>query len=327
MSRIIIGIHGLGNKPPEPMLKKWWKLALREGLKAIGHPGVFFNFELVYWADVFHPVPLAPKETDKKSEKYIEFPYVSATDFVTRPPNPVRRRFLDFLEKKLDKIFLNEDMSVKFTGITDLIIRRYFKDLDLYYQTKIKDQSDHDLPAKEIIRNRLITVLRKHSKDQILILAHSMGSIIAYEVLDKLGSEINIDTLVTFGSPLGQPLVMGKIVSEQTKEEEQPGSLTTPENVRRSWFNLSDLEDKVAMNYNLADDFVPNSKNLSATDLVVYNNYVYQERRNPHKSYGYLRTPEMAKIVYEFLSRDRSKFGFWLSNRISEIRKRWFEID
>jgi len=60
---------------------------------------------------------------------------------------------------------------------------------------------------------------------------------------------------------------------------------------------------------------------------VVYNNYVYQERRNPHKSYGYLRTPEMAKIVYEFLSRDRSKFGFWLSNRISEIRKRWFEID
>ena len=327
MSKVIIGIHGLGNKPPEAVLKKWWQLALREGLKSIGHPGVFFNLELVYWADVFHPSPLDPQETDKKSDKYIEFPYVSATEFVSKPPNPLRRKFLDFLEKKLDKIFLNEDMSVKFNSISDLLIRHYFKDLDLYYQTQATDQSGQELAPKDIIRERLSRVLRKHRRDEILLLAHSMGSIIAYEILLQHEKELAVDTLVTCGSPLGQPLVMGKIAAECPHEKTKPVKLTTPENVNRHWFNLSDLEDKVAMNYNLADDFAPNSKKLSTTDLVVYNNYVYQGRRNPHKSYGYLRTSEMAKIVYEFLSRDRSRFGFWLSNRISEFSKRWFKID
>ena len=29
---VIIGIHGLGNKPSPPLLAKWWKEAIREGL-------------------------------------------------------------------------------------------------------------------------------------------------------------------------------------------------------------------------------------------------------------------------------------------------------
>jgi len=33
MANIIIGIHGLGNKPPKPLLEHWWKLAMIEGLK------------------------------------------------------------------------------------------------------------------------------------------------------------------------------------------------------------------------------------------------------------------------------------------------------
>ena len=52
MRKIIIGIHGLGNKPPEDLLKIWWKKAIREGLKAIGHPRYFFKFEL----DVFESI-------------------------------------------------------------------------------------------------------------------------------------------------------------------------------------------------------------------------------------------------------------------------------
>lgn len=322
MSKIIIGIHGLGNKPPKHVLIKWWKLAIYEGLKAIGHPGVFCRFDLVYWADVFHPVPLDPKEKDKKSNRYIEFPYVSATDFTSKPPSLIRRKFLDFLEKKLDKIFLNEDMSVKFSSITDLLIRHYFKDLDLYYKTNIQNDNGSGIPAKETIRQRLAQLLKRYRRKDILLIAHSMGSIIAYEVLTEFADEIGVDTLVTLGSPLGQPVVMSKILSEWQKNSEQPEKPKTPESVSRYWYNLSDLEDKVAMNYNLSDDFDVNSKNIGVTDKIVYNNYVYQGKRNPHKSYGYLRTKEIAGIVYEFMTRDKSKLGFWLSNRICELRER-----
>jgi len=33
MANIIIGIHGLGNKPSRHFLEYWWKLAMEEGLK------------------------------------------------------------------------------------------------------------------------------------------------------------------------------------------------------------------------------------------------------------------------------------------------------
>ena len=49
MRKVIIGIHGLGNKPPKALLKIWWKKAIREGLKAIGHSRFFVKFELIYY--------------------------------------------------------------------------------------------------------------------------------------------------------------------------------------------------------------------------------------------------------------------------------------
>ena len=36
MKKIIIGVHGLGNKPPADVLEKWWAASIQEGLAAIG---------------------------------------------------------------------------------------------------------------------------------------------------------------------------------------------------------------------------------------------------------------------------------------------------
>jgi len=323
-SRVIMGIHGLGNKPPSRILKTWWNKAISEGLRQIQHPGVFFRLELVYWADIFHPTPLNVHETDPKSSLFIEFPYATATDFSEKPPGKWRRRVLDFLERQMDQIFLKKDKTPPFQSVTNLIIRHYFKDLDLYYSATVKDENDQDVPARDVIKQRLIRMLRKFQDKDILLIAHSMGSIIAYEVLCSLAQELNIDTLVTIGSPLGQPLVMSKFLAEFFPNQEDISKPGTPENVKNQWFNLSDLGDHVAMNYNLADDYMENSAGIGPQDQVVFNNYVYQNKRNPHKSYGYLRTPEFAEIIYQFLSRDRSKLGFWFANRYLELTQKLF---
>jgi hypothetical protein len=76
--------------------------------------------------------------------------------------------------------------------------------------------------------------------------------------------------------------------------------LKTPENITRHWFNLSDYKDRVAFNYKLKDDFLPNSRAIAPQDKLIWNNYEYKEVRNPHKSYGYLRCPEMSEITREF---------------------------
>jgi hypothetical protein len=47
--------------------------------------------------------------------------------------------------------------------------------------------------------------------------------------------------------------------------------------------------------------------------MTVTNDYEFGGNKNPHKSYGYLRTPDMAGIISDFLKKDRSRFFSWLN--------------
>ena len=98
MSRIVIGIHGLGNKPPAALLEDWWYKALREGLYRIGHPGIHFRFEMVYWADILHDLPLNPSAVDKEDALYLADPYIPSATTLKSNPTKFRRMLLDFLE-------------------------------------------------------------------------------------------------------------------------------------------------------------------------------------------------------------------------------------
>lgn len=317
MSKIIIGIHGLGNKPSKRLLRKWWKKSIREGLKAIGYPRLFFKFELVYWANYLHPEPLKLKVKDKKNPLYIKEPYRPAEVFIRKKPSKLRLKILDYLEKQLDKIFLKEDMSIHFSAVSDMIIRRFFKDLDAYYSQTCINLDKKDCLVKDVLRKKLAHVIKKHRKKEILVIGHSMGSIIAYDVLTQSVPQIDVDTFVTIGSPLGLPVIMCKIAAELNRNCKKEPKLTTPENVVRNWYNFSDLEDKVSINYNLGDDYDENSHHIRAIDKIVLNNYEHNGHRNPHKIYGYLRTPEFSEVVNEFLNRGRNKNLIWLIEKIS----------
>lgn len=316
MSKVIIGIHGLGNKPPRKILKKWWKKSIREGLRGIGHPRFFFKFDLVYWANFLHPAPLNPKINDKKDPAYLEEPYLPTQKFETKKPGKLRQKFLDYLEKQMDKIFLKDDLSINFSSVSDMIIHRFFTDLDSYYSQAYVTINGKERLVKAVIREQLAQTLRKHKNKEIMLIGHSMGSIIAFDVLTYTVPLIKINTFVTIGSPLGLPIIMSKIASEQKRQLVKKVKLSTPENVARNWFNLSDLSDRVAINYTLADDYDENSNHVRAIDKVVYNNYERNGKRNPHKIYGYLRTPEMAEIIHDFFNQGRNKFVIWLTNKI-----------
>ncbi|MBN1293269.1 MAG: hypothetical protein JXB48_15630 [Candidatus Latescibacteria bacterium] len=319
MSKIIIGVHGLGNKPPEKLLRKWWLKAIHEGLKKAGHDRMFLNFELVYWADITHEAPLNPNEKDTGHELYIGEPYTPSQKAIEEKPSNIRKKILDFVENELDKIFLNDDMTVNFSFVTDLIIRHFFKELGDYYATKKEEKNLTHNSIKDAERKRMADVLKKHKDKEILLIAHSMGSIIAYDVLAENVADIEIDTFVTMGSPLGIPAVMGKIAAEQKKTFGEDKSVRTPENVVRNWYNLSDLEDKIAFNYNLGDDYMENSHNIRAIDKSVINDYKINGKENHHKIYGYLRTPEMADIIHGFLNHGRNGLIIRISDLISRL--------
>lgn len=327
MSKIIICIHGLGNKPQKKILEKWWQQAIQDGLKISGNKRIFFKFKLVYWAHFLHPEPLDPNEKDEKHHLFLENPYVPAKQFEKKKPDRLRQKALDYLEKQMDNLFLNSDLSFNFSKVTDLIIHHFFRDLEIYYSSDCIRTESSDSLARDVIREELVRILRKHRRKQILLIGHSMGSIIAYDVLTQLVPDIKIDTFITIGSPLGLPIIMSKIISEQNEEMMSKGKLCTPENVVRNWYNFSDLRDKVAINYNLRDDYEKNQRGIRPIDKIVFNDYEYNGEKNPHKSYGYLRTPEMAEVINEFLNFGRTKLNIWLHERVNKLkanlRKLW----
>ncbi len=300
MANVIIGIHGLGNKPSKDLLEDWWEKAMLEGLDKLDKSYDLPKFELVYWADILYEKPLDARIEDIEDPYYLDEPYTPGRNDFEVEDHRVRQKILDFLEDQLDSLFLNDDLTINYAGITDVFIGRYFKDLEVYYAKECLDKNDIRCNERQLIRDRLVEVLNKYKNYNIILIAHSMGSIIAYDVLTFLLPEFNIHTFITIGSPLGFPIIQGKIAAEWNAKKLVPAKLKTPPGVKKYWYNFADLQDKVALIYNLSNNYEANWRNIKPLNFVVNNDYHSEKDFNPHKSFGYLRTSEFSSILSGF---------------------------
>jgi len=305
MAKVIIAIHGLGNKPPKEQLERWWKQSMTEGLKAVNKQIVPLKFEFIYWADIMYEKPLNENIKDKNDALFLDEPYTPTPEGFVPEPHPVRKKVLDFIEEQLDRLTLNEDLTVNFSEITDMIIHNYFRDLEIYYSDQCIDIKNSTIQARETIRKRLVKALKDHQDDQIMLIAHSMGTIIALDVLLYAAPEVEIDTFITIGSPLGMPSIIGKIASTAANRVWSEGKLNTPPGIKWRWYNFSDLEDKVALIYNLGNKFKRNANRVRPEDYIVHNSYAMNGNKNHHKSFGYLRTPELSRVIFRFARRKK----------------------
>jgi hypothetical protein len=280
---VVIGIHGLLNKPPAAQLEEWWKQAIDEGLHRNANTSPEYVFELAYWADVRNTEPVALAELD---EPYTAAPAdISLPKYDNGPLDSVRAFLQKWGGRTLDK---EKELFGLGTNVENLIGIK-LADLDEYYQ---------DQRIRRAMRDRLVAVLRQHEGSTIVLVAHSMGSVIAYDVLRELGddSELQIEHLITIGSPLGLPIVAKKIRQEFNKNQ-------TPAIVRR-WTNVSDPGDKVALDCRLADEYDRNAAKIGVEDVFIVNGYRSPVGdANNHKSYGYLRAPEFTALLKDALVR------------------------
>jgi hypothetical protein len=277
---LIIGIHGLNNKPKPDVLRDWWRAAIDEGLsRNCGGKRLEADFELVYWADLLYPQPLG---ADAASEVYVA---AAGTGPLPRSgTGPSAAALLDQgVGKVLGKVF---GVSVG-EGVIRDALKAKMPDLYTYR---------HDHEVNSAIRERLVETLRhvQGKRDEVMLIAHSMGSLIAYDVLAAAATvlpDIHISHLVTVGSPLGLVEVREIVWGPQR----------VPECVAR-WSNLADPRDWVARwDTLLADEYPANSKGVTISDHLVVNAYVCPSGKyNPHKVFGYLRTPEMSELVVGF---------------------------
>ncbi|HKI79966.1 MAG TPA: hypothetical protein VKA26_15595 [Ignavibacteriaceae bacterium] len=317
MKSIIIGIHGIGNKPPAGILKEWWLKSIYEGFRKQNLKIPSINFEMAYWADILHKSSLDPNETDRKNPAFMEEKYIPGEAPAVLRPIGFRQKAIEYLERYYDKFIVDRVLSLNNESITELFIHLHMKDLESYYSPTYLEFNGKKELTREIIINRFYEMLKKHRDKKIMIIAHSMGSIIAHDTLIEKAADIKIDTLVTIGSPLGQ-----KYVIDNYKKEEAKNSfikLNVPEKITGAWYNFADLEDQVAINHKLAELYGKNSKGVRIQDKLVKNNYSYEGHINPHKSFGYLRTPEMVEIMNSFARQGKIDLYGWIKDELSKF--------
>ena len=321
--KVIIGIHGLDNKPSEKLLCRWWIKSIRDGLHQLGQDDLLFRFEMAYWADLLHPKPLRFRVKKKDSSLFLSEPYVplKKTDGGVPKSNTWRKKFLTLFEKVLDNLYFSRKFAARLMNWSGRLIKKRFSDLYVYFSDAHIIKGDRILLTRKAIQERLLVLLRKYRRCNILLIGHSMGSIIAYDVLNIVKHDVRVHTLVTIGSPLGLPLIMERIAEVHNFHLDEQHRLNVPESIEKNWFNIADLRDKVTINYTLADDFVPNRKGVKIIDFTVENKYEIDGRKNPHKAYGYLQTKKTAEIIADFLKNEekevkkkRSWLFFWRKN-------------
>lgn len=308
MKKVIIAIHGLGNKPIAPVLEEGWLKAIHEGLGRIGKPHRTIPLKMVYWADISHADPLDPAVDDPESPQFLKEPYTPGRhgDRPVEKPRRFRPFLLKFLERHLDKLFLRKNMAETFPAISEKMMERYFTELDLYYTDVCRSLQNEDCSAKAAIQDRLREVLQNYAGYEILLLSHSMGSIIAFDTLWPPPCTVPIHTFITMGSPLGLPPIVARNFQAQQAVFPHLKKPQTPDCVQLHWYNLSDRGDTVALDHTLRDDYAMNRHGVKALDLLVDNDYEINGHANPHKSYGYLRTAEVAEMIDTFLSGHRT---------------------
>lgn len=269
MSKVIIGIHGRSNKPDKQTLTKWWKQSIEEGLlknqsSSLGN----VDFEMVYYADIYYHTPVSNKEN---KEPYREAESGTLQRYEKRIIDRIRKYVGNWLDKPLDWL---EEQHYIFSRLAASILKIFLKDLSDYY---------HDTKSTEKVKNRLKDLIIERQHDDIILVYHSMGSIIAYDVLIELQQDedykdIKIEHFITLGSPLGLTPVKGHILGFH-KGNNYKGNLKTPSCVTKNWINFSDPQDYVCLDSHLADDFADNSFSVKVKDIMVCNDYP----NNQHK--------------------------------------------
>lgn len=277
----VVYIHGIGQQDPPAVAKQNWDMAL------FGH--TMADTTMAYWADIRHPLPgavgaqaLGRLDRSLGTTEAQAFAAKLTATMASRAGVAAGAATGTF----------NAKVFTIFPGIGDALFKwltnGFVKDTAAYF---------FDPVQRKAMQQRLISALDQRADKPIVLIAHSQGTLIAYDVLRQLngrtpsGRKLQIPLFVTLGSPLG--------IDEVQRKLTQP--LQVPAGVE-AWANFADPLDPVALDKGLEGEF---AGNVAIHDHLVRNPVT----GNPHSSVGYLSIPQVRVTVYSVLNWNQLRYG------------------
>lgn len=295
---IIIYVPGLMPKPEPEVHRQELLRCLIEGIHRVD-PGVATElregnrcFEIVSWTYDFY------------GEHYDINLDISAIEAVRRQQKPTAQDIAEaesWKRRLLRTIYMAGDiLPFLIPQLADETTELHLRDLRRY----VKNENDIAEYTRRLLKIPLQAAAAANRP--ILLLAHSMGSVIAYDALWQLSRDQQRDVpvvqLITMGSPLGQRYIQQRLLGHKEK-----GAKRYPNNIRR-WVNISAIGETTALDMKLRNDF-GEMETLGLVDriedLETFNYFRLEGVLNVHAEYGYLVNEVTARQVSDWWRRQR----------------------
>lgn len=293
-AKTVLYIHGIGNKPTPEVLRCQWD-------KALFGRGMGERTRLAYWVNrLRYPSPEIATCSDRDEGPTVNQAQQRMLSALgVTPGNRDLGELADALANTPAESAMLHDMlgelgasKAKQTGpgargLFDKINEILLK---LISAALLQDVHDFffDKRRREAMERSLLDRMESGG-GPFVVVAHSQGSMIAYEVLRKLDpARYDVALFVTIGSPLGLPSVRSMFKQSLKKKK-----LPFPPCVRH-WYNVADRLDPVALDGNLADDIENPGQRYSNLQGEGINT---DSPRNPHSGSGYLSNPQVRAKV------------------------------
>jgi alpha-beta hydrolase superfamily lysophospholipase len=160
------------------------------------------------------------------------------------------------------------------TPLGEASIDRFTRDVYVYLTNKAVRKAIDSIVSEKI------------PGEPSVVVGHSLGSLVTYNVLSARGEKAAVHRYITVGSPLGVKAIQRLLV---------PPALAMPSGVRQ-WFNAFDNRDVVALRALDASGFPIDPPITNKGDV---NNHT----ENRHGIDGYLDDPDVARWIYEAVTR------------------------
>lgn len=322
----LIVIHGRSTKPSETEKKRLTKEALLHGLSRVDSLAAKkfkdkkIKYTFIYYGDVNNREMIERKPSLRKSltgendKKYGYAPCVAKKTYdadlqkLFLYKQFTKNAYKRFLKNVPDTRAFDEIASVfswlgSKLNFSDYVISAATADMGAYLLTR-KVGSE--------IRERLQGPLKRAlmANEDICLLSHSMGCIVSYDVLWKFsqmseykkimesGNTVNL--WLTLGNPLGEPGVKDNLYDAHEKQDGK-----YPRYIINNWTNISAVDDFVSHDSRIADDYKEMKDARYLNRLVdlseIYTFWCSNSGANPHKFYGYLDNPTVAKQISRWI--------------------------
>lgn len=305
----VIYVHGIGNKPVASVLKCQWD-------EALFGTGLGDRSRMAYWVNrEYYP---QPETTTCADSDTVEVDTAEVTTHtVLALAKGLSPEELDPVEREIKALARSPEQEKWLRRVAAKLTRT----AEVSGERAALDVTAKILPLPGFARERIARGLtrallrdvndfmfnaerRKAMTDSLVerlsagggpfvVVAHSQGTMISYEVLRQLKkSECDVQLLVTVGSPLGLQEVQD--VFRAWTGTPANGKLPRPPCVTR-WVNVAERLDPVAVDSDLSDEFqgVENKRKFFLNPDLPW---------HPHSATGYLRTRWVQDPVRETVS-------------------------